>query len=512
MYDVIAKIIARSIGLVAPGYAKNYYQQHLLLRAYTAADRDKSYNKYKPAQTTGAQEIVQSWQTVTNMTRELDRNNSNVVGMKRRFVAGLVGEGSWPRPKILKDNPANMYDFDVETNNDILQRWEIWAPEAGANGDSIYQLQRLAGNHFFIDGGILFRRVYIDSLDKNSIKRLAIEPIELDHLDLSKDTDTPELRIVNGRQLDKYNRVIGYWLKPRHPAEQQSESVFVPAEDIVDLYDRNRASDIGGISRLAPGAMNFHNIGMYRADTMKLARTALGYGVFVESDDPGAFFDEDEGETDDGGNQYQYVTPGGVHYLRKGEKIQTVKPENPGTQYEPFVRTELRAASVGSGMSYESVSNDGSQSNFSSSRQMLLFERAMMRYTFAIFVEKFYSRIYRWFIEHEMYFGRPKPLKLRKYEENPQKYLRVSWSRPKTEWVDPLKDAKAGKEEVEMGINTLTDLCETAGRDIEEIVATRKYETELFKEAGLTPSLGVTPEPALNQPDITEEDGGKQNA
>lgn len=512
MYDTIAKIIAKSIGIIAPGYAKKYYQEHMLLRAYTAADRDKAYKNYKPTQTTGAQEIVQSWQTVTNMTRELDRNNSHVVGMKRRFVAGLVGEGSWPRPKVLKDNPANMYDFDIEFNADALRRWEIWAPEAGANGDSIYQLQRLAGNHFFIDGGLLFRRVYIPG-DKGK-KRLAIEPIELDHLDTAKDTDTPDLRIVNGRQLDKYNKVIGYWLKPRHPAEQQSDSVFVPAADIIDLYDRNRASDIGGISRLAPSAINFYNVGMYRADTMKLARTALGFGVFVESDDPGAFFGDDDEETDpDSGNQYQFITPGGVHYLRKGEKINTVKPENPGTQYEPFVRTELRAASVGAGMSYESVSNDGSQSNFSSSRQMLLFERALMRYTFAIFVERFYSRVYRWFIEHEIYFGSPKPLKVRGYEENPQKYLRVSWSRPKTEWVDPLKDAKAGKEEVEMGINTLTDLCETAGRDIEEVVATRKYESELFKAAGLKTSFGAEPEASdFNNDEINEINGGAENA
>jgi lambda family phage portal protein len=428
--------------------------------------------------------------------------------MKRRFTAGLVGEGSWPRPKVLRDNAADAYDFDVETNSDLLSRWEVWAPIAGANGDSIYQLQRLGANHFFIDGGLLYRRVYIDA-DAGG-KQLAVEPIELDHLDTSKDTDTPELRIVGGRQLNKYNKVVGYWLKPRHPAELATDSVYVDAADIIDLYDRNRASDVGGVSRLSPCAMNFYNVGAYRADTMKLARTALGYGIFVESEDPGSFFGEDGEEVDETGNQYDYITPGAVHYLRKGEKINIAKPENPGTQYEPFVRTELRAASVGAGMSYESVSNDGSQSNFSSSRQMLLFERAMLRYTFAIFVEKFYSRVYRWFVEHEMDFGKPKALKLPKYELNPHKYLRVSWSRPKTEWVDPLKDAKAGKEEVDMGINTLTDLCEVAGRDIEEVVATRKYEQKLFKVAGIKLGGEVTEDNTINNEE--DNNGGVKDA
>ena len=139
-------------------------------------------------------------------------------------------------------------------------------------------------------------------------------------------------------------------------------------------------------------------------------------------------------------------------------------------------------------MSYESVSNDGSQTNFSGTRQMLLFERALTRYTFAIFEEKFYSRVYRWFIEFEKDFGKP-VLNLPGYEQDPNRFLRCAWSRPKTEWVDPLKDAKAAKEEIAMGVNTLTEFCETAGRDIEEVVATRKYEKELFEKAGVVSEL-----------------------
>jgi len=109
-----------------------------------------------------------------------------------------------------------------------------------------------------------------------------------------------------------------------------------------------------------------------------------------------------------------------------------------------------------------------------------------------------------------MDFGKPKALKLPKYELNPHKYLRVSWSRPKTEWVDPLKDAKAGKEEVDMGINTLTDLCEVAGRDIEEVVATRKYEQKLFKVAGIKLGGEVTEDNTINNEE--DNNGGVKDA
>lgn len=489
IYDAITRIIAKSIALFAPEYATRYLKNHNLVRAYAAASTTGANKNFKPRRSSGAQEILSSWQTVTNKTRALQRDDSHVAGMGRRFVASLVGEGSWPRPKILKRNAANKYDFEAEINKEILQRWERWAGEACANGDSIYQLQRVAASHFFFDGGILIRRVIVN-------RKLALEPIELDQLDVNKNMDNGKTRIVGGKELDQYNKPIAFWIKPRHPAEVETESVRFPAEDIIDLFDRSRASEVGGISRLAPCVLNFHNIGAFRSDTMKLARTATGFGVFVETENPDDFFPTD-GEKDENDIDLEYITSGGIHYLRPGEKIQTVKPENPGATYEPFLRSELRSASVGAGMSYESVSNDGSQTNFSGARQMLLFERAMIRYTFAIFEERFYSRIYRWFIEHEAEFEK---LRLSNYESEKHRYLRVSWSRPKTEWVDPLKDAKAAKEEIDMGVNTLTEYCETQGRDIEEVVATRKYESELFKAAG------------INASPTTQQAGGNTNA
>lgn len=474
IYDFTTKLIAKTIGLFAPGIARKYLHEHSICRMYEAARNNGANSRFRPQQSSGAQEIHTSWQSVTNKIRALDRDNSHVAGMRRRFVASLVGEGAWPRPKILKNNAENKYDYEAEINNQILERWELWAKDACANGDSVYQLQRIAASHFFIDGGLLIRRVIVDG-------KLRLEPIEFDNLDRNKDCDDGRIRIVDGKELDEFNRVVAYWIKPRHPAELDTESRRISAEDVIDLFDRERASSVSGISRLACSTMNFYNIGMYRADTMKLARVGTGFGVFVETDFPDEYF-QNGAPTDQEDNVYDYIIPGGIHYLRPGEKIAQVNPENPGTNYAPFLKAELQSASVGAGMSYESVSNDGSNTNFSGSRQMLLFERAMIRYTFAIFEERFYSKMYEWFIEHEVYFN---GLRMPDYENKKAHYLRASWSRPKTEWVDPLKDANAAMTEINMGANTLTEFCENAGRDIEEVVATRKYEKELFEKAGL---------------------------
>lgn len=465
-------------------------------RQYDAAKLGGANRFYRPVQSSGAQEVSQSWQTVTDKLRDLDRNNPHVSGMKRRFTASLVGEGSWPRPKVLRTNPVDRFDFDVRLNSDILDRWEQWAKHACANGDSVYQLQRICANAFFIDGGILIHRVV-----KNG--RLCLQPIELDQLDKTKDYDDGNgKRIVDGIELDPYNEPIAYYIMKRFPSESTSRTFRIPASDIVNLFDRERATNVSGISRLASAAMNFKNIKDFRADTMTLARVATGYGLFVETANPEDFYDmqapADEQDID-------YVTPGAVHYLRPGEKIQAVNSLHPGTTYGPFVKSELQAASVGSGMSYESVSNDGANTNFSGARQMMLFERAMLRYTFSIFEELLYSRIYEWFIEFEVSF---RGLRMPGYDRQKAKYLRCSWSRPKTEWVDPLKDAKAATEEIAMGANTITDFCETNGRDIEEVVATKKYEKSLFEKAGLEYPQTMNIESGESKND--EEDGNTQ--
>lgn len=473
-YDSIAYYIARSIALVAPGAASQYWRNQLVCRNYEAAANRRANRNYRPAQKSGAQEISSAWQAVTNKIRDLDRNNSHVAGMRRRFTAALVGEGSWPRPKVLKRNAASRFDFDVNINNQLLDRWELWSKNACANGDSVYQLQRIASNAFFLDGGLLIHRVI-----KNGA--LKLEAIELDQLDRAYNLDNGNgERIVDGIKLDEYNEPISYFIKKRFPSEIESKTVEIPARDIIHLYDRERASAVSGISRLASAALNFKNIGDYRADTMALARVGTGFGVFVETANPEDYFSADSNGAQ--GEDFAFVEPGAVHYLRPGEKISQVTPQNPGTQYSPFLKAELQSASVGAGMSYESVSNDGSNSNFSGARQMLLFERAMLRYTFSIFEEVFYSRLYEWFVEFETSF---KGLRLQNYDREKARYLRCTWSRPKTEWVDPLKDANAAKTEIEMGANTITDFCETAGRDIEEVIATRKYEKELLAKAGL---------------------------
>lgn len=490
LYNIITKCVSGLIAIYDPVKADRYRinRNAYSKRGYNAAKSKGSDYLWNPLQTSGAQENVGAWSNVVAKSRDLARNNPHIVGARRRFRSNIVSTGIWPRPKILKRQPVNKFDFEKKLVADILKRWEVWSPSACANGDSIYQGQRVAANHFFDDGQVIIRRIF-----QREWPYLKIEVLECDHLDKTKDriTDKTGTRIVSGIHLDGHNKPLGYWLKPLHPAEQQSESVYVPAKDIIHLYDRQRASDVTGLTGYASVVQNFFRINEYSYSTMDTARLANHFGIWVESpyvNEFGEYITNTDGgeavDADTARSRYTHVSPAAIHYGLPGEKPHQMKPENPGSQYDPFLTRELQSASVGAGVSYESISNDGSRTNFAGSRQLQLIERAYNRMAQAIFDEQLYTRVYEWFIQAELEFGRP-PLSMPNYDKEKARYLKVKFNRPIQEWVDPKKDMDARIAAIENNISTETDEAEDLGRDIEEIYATKAYEREIKQKLGL---------------------------
>ena len=182
----------------------------------------------------------------------------------------------------------------------------------------------------------------------------------------------------------------------------------------------------------------------------------------------------------------------------------------------------LKMASAGIGVSYESFSNDYSQVSYSSARQAMIVERALFRVISNLIDCKLNQRVYRWFMDNESELAAPgvRPLVMPGYDVNPRVYLRVKFSRPRQEWIDPAKEANAAQSRLEIGLETLTELAENEGRDIDEIFATRAAEVERMKELGIfaidlvkteTESETTSETVQTGTPDDSQEDSGSSN-
>ena len=194
---------------------------------------------------------------------------------------------------------------------------------------------------------------------------------------------------------------------------------------------------------------------------------------------------EGELEGDDvyDGERVTAFEPGTFKYLASGESVTVPSLDAPDGQFEPFLRSMLRAVSAGMGLSYENLSHDFSQTNYSSSRLSLLEEREHWRTLQRWLIDNLNQRVFEQWLDLAVLSG---VLNLPVYEVDPERFRRVRWMPRGWGWVDPQKEVAAYKEAIRCGFKTLSDVVAEQGGDLDELLTARKAELEKLDELGIT--------------------------
>jgi lambda family phage portal protein len=195
---------------------------------------------------------------------------------------------------------------------------------------------------------------------------------------------------------------------------------------------------------------------------------------------------------------------------------------SPNPALDPFMRYMLREVAAGIGVSYESLSRDYSQSNYSSSRLALLDDRDMWRFYQSWFICDFRYRIHKEWLQQAVLSRAIPEISLEQYGLDRSKFEAVLFKPRGWGWIDPTKEVQAYSDAIKAGLRTQTDvIAETAGgMDIEDVLAVRERELRLMKEKGLV--FTTSPEiytadaakaeadakAALNPPDPAPPDQG----
>lgn len=505
IYEAIVRAIGAGIALLSPASAVRYLRGHEFLdkRGYSAGKSDDHNAAWAPAGTSSYPEISSNGRKVTDRARDLERNNSYVAGMVKRWVANTVGEGMWPKAKV-RDTAGNL---DKLINRMIEERWLEWSSNCGVNGDSFPAIQKLVARHLLVDGEVLLHRA------STKEKPFCLEVLECDQLDNSLDQDKQNgNKIRGGIEFNRFGQPLFYHLLDAHPGDgitTPNKTIAVPASQISHIFERQRATQARGICLFASIITDLFDTLEYQDATMMLAKVATGFGIWIEKDFPEDDIDNaNAGTAKDAVTKYKYINPGGVHYLNKGEKLQQSKMESPGQTYDPFVKSRLRGASVGASQPYSSFSGDRSESSYSSDRLSLIESRSVDRIYQCLIDDKANLWTYRqWMQSEALVTG---TLRLPGFLQTPQKYYPVTFSRPRKEWIDPLKEAAACRLRVQMCLDSLTEQKENEGGDIEETFATRAAEVARMKELGIF-GIDILPETFGNAADLAKEDdkGGK---
>lgn len=436
-------------------------------------------------------ELSTSLTPLRSRARQMVRDSSYAKRAKVVVVNNVIGSGVGMQAQVMTTRNA----LADAVNSAIEEEWCDWCSAENCHTGGamhFHDLERAAMGQVFEAGEVLIRKHYFAV--GNSRVPLALELIEPERL--ADGVGQPgameagnEIRL--GVEVDgRFGRAVAYWIRQRHPGDIRAQGgAFdrverVPASDIFHLRIVDRWPQSRGEPWLHTAARKLDDMNEYSQAEVSAARnSALLFGTIEtpEADSPLANAEEDDG------TKVMDIEGGMVQELNPGEKFNLHDPNRPNVNLDPFMRYMLREVAAGCGPSYESISRDYSQSNYSSSRLALLEDRDLWKVFQLWWIRNFRTSLHKVWMQQAMLAGAISAVPVAAYASDMRRYESVLFKPRGWSWIDPTKEVNAYKEAIKAGLTTLTDvIAQTAdGRDIEDVIKTRRRELDMLDAADI---------------------------
>lgn len=474
-------------------------------RMYAAAKSTRLTADWQASNTSADSELVTSLTKLRARSRQLVRDTSYAKRAKVLIVNNVIGWSGIGMQAQVKTNGGALVE---RINDDIEERWTEWC-----EADSCHTGGRLHFAHFErslqaeeFEAGEVFVRLHFRKFGQSKIP-LSLELIEAERL--ADEFMSPYLSAQNGNQIrmgievDEFFRPVAYWIRKQHPSEfrfgtsVQSDMVErVPADQIIHLAVVDRWPQTRGEPWLHTAARKFNDMDGYSEAEIVRARAQANVAGGIETPEDA----ESLGELQDDGSYEMESEAGVFKRLNPGEKLILPPATSPNPAFDGFMRNMLREVAAGVGPSYESISRDYSQSNYSSSRMGILDDRDLYRFYQWAFIRDFRQRLHAVWMQQAVLAGAFTTFTAEQYAINIRKFHAARYKPRGWTWVDPTAEVAAYKEAVEAGFTTVTDvISQTAGGlDIDDVMTTRERELQMMEDKGLvfttSPEVYAQPE------------------
>ncbi|MQX37886.1 phage portal protein [Roseospira navarrensis] len=444
--------------------------------------------------------------------RDLVRNNGWASGAVRRELDTVIGAGLRLSSKPDYRALGLSADWAAEWSDRVEAQWRLWAddPARWCDATRHYTLGGLFGmayRHYVIDGDAL---AVLQWRDHGAGFATTVRVIDPDRLSNPHDTmDTDTLR--GGVELDGWGAAAAYHIRKRHPGDW-----FTPSRDayaweripretpwgrpvVVHFYDKERDEQSRGVGRLTPVLERLKMLDKYDKVELQAAVLNAILAAFIESP-----FDHSllEDALDDGKlASYQDLrsdfhtkrglTLGGVRIptLFPGERIGFHTAARPNQAFAAFEAQALRNIAAGTGLSYEQLSTDWSQTTYSSARAALLETWKTMVSRRTAFASGFCQPIFTAWLEEAIDTGTvPLPADAPDFHRARAAYTRCRWIGPPRGWVDPVKERQGALLGIAGGLSTLEDEAAEQGKDYQEVLEQLRIEMRDMPEGILHPA------------------------
>ena len=443
-------IIDRVIGVFSPKSEANRIRARLVVdiikeqhtkqkeRAYDAAAVSRRTEGWFAPGTSPNREAIFRLRTMRNRSRELDRNFSYAHNGIRVIKNNVVSAGIMP-----------MFTAQGQ-DKEIMSAWKGWGESTECDWNrkkTFYGLQRQIMGCVVRDGESIVR------LRRDPKRKIPVclEVLEADLLDESKQlfkTATGGWQI-QGIEFDKNGQILFYYLFHRHPTDSgELISDPVPADQVLHLFRQDRPGQARGVPWAVPAMIKMRDFDDFEDAQLVQQKIAACFAAFVKKE-----ADTDFQNKPDQLAGLERLEPGMIENLKPGEEITFASP--PAAQgQDGYARRVLLAIAGAYGITYESLTNDLSNVNFSSGRMgWIEMSRNITEWQQDIMIEQFCKPAFRWFLTGANLAGKAKDV------------IIPEWTPPRREMIDPLKETNGLMTQCQNGFISHPEVLRSLGFD-----------------------------------------------
>ncbi|SFQ66564.1 phage portal protein, lambda family [Roseivivax halotolerans] len=386
-------------------------------------------------------------------------NNPHGARMKQVLADNMVGTGIKPKARAESEGLRQR----------LHRAFDIWTDRADSSGlGDLFALQ-----HRLVTDMVIFGEA-LAVFEAHPDGAPSLKQLHPDQLDRSKTVTLSESRfVVQGVEFDKNSAApVAYWLRPSAPGEAapagslRSVSLArLPAGDVIHMFRPLVPGQVRGLSWFAPILLAGHELDQLLDALLVRAKvSALHTGFVYDPAGEGSTYPGTaNGDTLDTG-----MEPGTLLVMPNGKRVEFPNLPDSGDA-QGLATTQLRAMAAGIGCTYEQVTGDFSQVNYSSARAAFLeFRRFCEAVQHHVIVHQLCRPVWARFMRWQVLRG---TVTAQAFMDPANGLQSAKWLPPSWPWVDPLKDARAAIMEIDANLRSRSEVIAERGYDAEEIDA-----------------------------------------
>jgi lambda family phage portal protein len=493
--------------------------------AFDGADRyDASFAMWGPQVASADADIYPAKQTIDTRSRDMLRNDAYIQGGANLHKDNIVGAhfllNARPATRRLFGKEDDVWEEEFQA--EVEELWELFAesPDCwvdAARANNLTQLVRMAVGIHLAAGEVLGTAEW----DRQSASEFntCIQMVDLDRLSTDPMSRTdPNVRM--GIRYNSSGAPLAYQIRTTHPVDivwnfTLPEWKEVPLRkpwgrlQVIHLKEQVRPAQSRGIPEMAAALKEMRMTHTLRGVNLQQAVAQAVFAAAITSELPAETVFQQLGGAEATPEQIQQaitsysqgylgaigqyigkargltIDGARIPHLYPGTKLEFLSPEMNPTQGTLFEQSLLRYLAAAIGVSYEQLSRDYTNTNYSSARAAMTETWKFMQSRKKLIADRFATITFRLWLEEAInknkLFSFPKKKAGLLYSNGVlntafDAISRCEWIGASRGQIDELKETQAAVARIEAGISTREDELARLGKDWRKVF--RQLERE----------------------------------